>query len=98
MGENTLFALRETTPPADIPIHQMTANQVLDGLLDTTKNLSHWEARKARLLTRFAELREPSRAGTDIADGAPEEIAIELAMNPHTAAIQISQARDLVTR
>src|SRR5688572_16148177 len=76
----------------------MNASQVLNSLIDATKKLSYWEARKARLLARFAELRQPDRAGTDIADGAPEEIAAELAMNPHTAAIHISQARDLVTR
>jgi hypothetical protein len=74
MGENTLFALRETNPPANIPLDNMNANQVLDGLINADKNVSYWEARKARFLARFAELREPERAGTDIADGAPEEV------------------------
>ncbi|MBP2326368.1 hypothetical protein JOF56_006753 [Kibdelosporangium banguiense] len=98
MGENTLFALRDINPPVNIPINSMNANQVLDSLIDIDKARAFCDARKARLLARFAELREPERAGTDLADGAPEEVALELAMNPHTAAVHISRARDLVTR
>jgi hypothetical protein len=96
MGENTLFALRDTSPPADIPIETMTANQCLDGLIDAQENLAFWNAKNARLMARFAELRKEN--GSDLGEGAVEEIAIELAMNPHTAAIHLNQAHDLVTR
>jgi hypothetical protein len=96
MGENTLFALRDTSPLADIPIETMTANQCLDGLIDAQKNLAFWNAKNARLMARFAELRKED--GSDLGEGAAEEIAIELAMNPHTAAIHLNQAHDLVTR
>ncbi|MET0233642.1 MAG: DUF222 domain-containing protein, partial [Kibdelosporangium sp.] len=95
MCENTLFTLREKSPPADIPIDTMTVDEVLDGVIDAEKNRAYWDARKARYLARFAELRA---SGTGLVDGAPEEVAIELGMNPHTAAVQISQAHDLVTR
>jgi hypothetical protein len=40
MGENMLFALRDTSPPADIPIETMTANQCLDFLIHAEKNRS----------------------------------------------------------
>jgi hypothetical protein len=96
MSESVLFALRDTSPPADIPIETMTVNQCLDFLIHVEKNRSFWDALKARALARFAELRTVNGATLD--DGAPEEVAIELGMNPHTAAVQISQARDLVTR
>jgi hypothetical protein len=96
MGENTLFALRETNPPANIPIEIMTANQCLDGLIETQKKLAFWNARNARLMARFAELRHTD--GPTLDEGAPEEVAIELAMNHHTAAIHLNQAHDLVTR
>jgi hypothetical protein len=95
MGENTLFALRDTSPPANIPIETMTANQCLDVIINADKQRSHWEAIKARTLARFATIRQ-TKDGLE--EGTPEEIAIELAMNPHTAAIQLNQAHDLVTR
>jgi hypothetical protein len=97
MGENTLFALRDISPPADIPIETMTANQCLDFLIHADKNRSFWDALKARALARFADIRQ-SDTGTGLEEGAPEEVAIELGMNPHTAAIHLNQARDLVTR
>jgi hypothetical protein len=96
MGENMLFALRDISPPANIPIETMTANQCLDGLIGAQKNIAFWNARNARLMARFAELRKEN--GSDLAEGAAEEIAIELAMNPHTAATHLNQAHDLVTR
>jgi hypothetical protein len=95
MGENTLFALRDTSAPADIPIDTMTATQCLDLLAHADKQRAHWEAIKARALARFAVIR---RAGDGLEEGAPEEVAVELGMNPQTAAMQISQAYDLVTR
>jgi hypothetical protein len=61
----------------------------------TDKQRSRWEAVKARALARFAEIR---RAGDGLEEGAPEEVAVELAMNPQTAAVQLAQAHDLVTR
>jgi hypothetical protein len=96
MSESALFALRETNPPTDIPIEHMNANQCLDGLIDAQKKIAFWNATNARLMARFAELRKEE--GPDLVEGAPEEIAIELAMNPHTAAIHLNQAHDLVTR
>jgi hypothetical protein len=96
MGENMLFALRDVSPPADIPIETMTANQCLDGLIDAQRKMAFWNARNARLMARFAELRK--EGGPDLIEGAPEEVAIELGMNPHTAAIHLNQAHDLVTR
>jgi hypothetical protein len=93
--ENALFAVREISAPADIPIDTMTASQCLDVLVHADKQSARWEAVKARALTRFATLR---RAGDGLEEGASEEVAVELAMNPQTAAVQISQAHDLVTR
>jgi hypothetical protein len=74
----------------------MTATQCLDGLIETQKKIAFWTARNARLMARFAELRK--EGGPDLVEGAPEEVAIELGMNPHTAAIHLNQAHDLVTR
>jgi hypothetical protein len=95
MGENTLFALRDTNPPADIPIETMTANQCLDFLIHAEKKRSLWDALKARALARFATIRKTDNG---LEEGASEEVAIELGMNPHTAAIHLNQAHDLVTR
>jgi hypothetical protein len=58
MGENTLFALRDISPPADIPIETMTATQCLDFLIHADKNRSLWDALKARALARFANIRQ----------------------------------------
>jgi hypothetical protein len=51
MGENMLFALRETSPPADIPIETMTANQCLDFLIHAEKNRARWDTLKVHTAT-----------------------------------------------
>jgi hypothetical protein len=98
MSESLLFQVREVGPPVDIAIESMTDNQCLDVLINCEKMIAFYEARKARALARFADLRPPSRGGVAVADGAAEEVAVELAMNPVTAAVKISQSRDMVSR
>jgi hypothetical protein len=73
----------------------MTANQCLDFLIHAEEMRSLWDALKARALARFATI---CKTDTGLEEGAPEEVAIELGMNPHTAAIHLNQAHDLVTR
>ncbi|MET0237654.1 MAG: DUF222 domain-containing protein, partial [Kibdelosporangium sp.] len=98
MAVELLMNFRDTLPPADVPISGMTASQCLDVIADADRMKSFYEARIAQALTRFAELRPPSRQGMDLADGAREEVSMELGITPQAAETQIQQARKLVTR
>ncbi|WP_243727509.1 HNH endonuclease signature motif containing protein [Actinocrispum wychmicini] len=49
-------------------------------------------------MARFADLRQPNRPGIDLADGAREEVSLELGISPRTAATQVRRAKELVTR
>ncbi|MBP2330189.1 hypothetical protein JOF56_010574 [Kibdelosporangium banguiense] len=98
MTAELLMNFRDTNPPADIPISAMTASQCLDVIADADRMKSFYDARIAQALTRFAELRPPSRQGMDLADGAREEVSMELGITPQAADTQIQQARKLVTR
>jgi hypothetical protein len=98
MTAELLMNFRDTLPPVEIPISEMTASQCLDVIADADRMKSFYEARIAQALTRFAELRPPSRQGMDLADGAREEVSMELGITPQAADTQIQQARKLVTR
>jgi hypothetical protein len=98
MSETYLFPLRNIHPPADIPIDHMTDDQCLDVLVDAERVMAHQAARRVRAMARFAELRPPTRRVMDLADGAREEIAVELGMYPQTAHNQIAEARSMVAR
>jgi hypothetical protein len=76
----------------------MTADQCLDVIIDTEKTIARAHADRTRALARFAELRPPARPHAELADGAREEVAIEIGASPQAAAGLILQARDLVTR
>jgi hypothetical protein len=96
--EEFLLQFRDVLPPADIPIDSMSAAQCLDVIADAEKMTAHFDAQAALAMARFAELRPPSRRGVDLADGAREEVSMELGISPRAAASQIRQARELVTR
>lgn len=98
MSDEFLLQFRDVLPPADIPIETMSAAQCLDVIADAEKWISHCDARTAQALARFAELRPPNRPGIDVADGAREEVSMELGIASMTAAAEIRQARDLVDR
>jgi hypothetical protein len=98
MIQECVLAFRDILPPADIPVSEMTASQCLDVIVDADKMKSFYDARIAQALTRFAELRPPTRGGMELADGAREEVSLELGISPQAAATQILQARSLVTR
>lgn len=98
MTEEFLLQFRDVLPPADIPIEMMSAAQCLDVIAHAEKMIARCDARTAQALARFAELRPPTRAGTDLADGAREEVSMELGIAPRTAATEIRQARELVNR
>jgi hypothetical protein len=93
-----LTLLRTPHPPAAIPIPEMTADQCLDVIIDTEKTIARAHANRTRALARFADLRPPTRPQAELADGAREEVAIEIGTSPHAAAGLILHARDLVTR
>jgi hypothetical protein len=96
-----MFDLRSTqtpVPSVTIPIEKMTADQCLAVIAQADTMKSYYDSRKARALARFADLRRPTRWGTELADGAPEEVALELGVSPRTAASQILQARNMVSR
>lgn len=96
--EEFLLQFREVRPPADIPVESMSAGQCLDVIADADKMIAHYDAMAAQALARFAELRPPTRPGTELADGAREEVSVELGISPRAAATQIRQAKELVTR
>jgi hypothetical protein len=96
--EEFILQFRDVLPPADIPIPEMSASQCLDVIVDAEKMTSFYDAQTARALARFAELRPPTRPGMDLADGAREEVSMERAIAPQTAATQVRRARELVTR
>jgi hypothetical protein len=98
MSEIGLGVVGEVNSPTGIAIESMTDEQCLDALVDIEKMLAWYEARKVRVLARFAALRPPERAGISLADGAAEEVAAELAMNPVTASIKLSHAQDMTSR
>ncbi|MEV4314640.1 DUF222 domain-containing protein [Actinocrispum sp. NPDC049592] len=85
-------------PHAAIPIPEMTATQCLEVITHAQEVKSHYDAREAQALARFAELRQPTQRGSELAEGARDEVAMELGVSPHTAAAKILQARSLVTR
>src|SRR4051812_42314701 len=96
--EEVLLQFRDVKPPADIPIETMSAAQCLDVIADADRMIAHCDALTAHAMARFAELRPPTRPGVDLADGAREEISMELAISPRSAATKINQARVLATR
>lgn len=96
--EELLLQVREVNPPADIPIGTMTAAQCLDVITHADRMIARCGARSAQAMARFAELRPPNRPGVDLADGAREEVSMELGISPRTAATKINLARDLATR
>src|ERR1041384_2072265 len=98
MSESVLFSVREVKTPARVPVESMTDDQCLDLVVHGEKMRAYYDALKTRALARFAALRPPGRDGIAVADGAPEEVAVELGMNPVTAAVQISRAQDIVVR
>jgi Domain of unknown function (DUF222) len=98
MSESVLSLVEEVKSPVDVPIESMTDVQILDALVDMDKIHASNDARTARLLARFAELRPPAREGIAVADGAAEEVAAERGMNTTTAAIQMSLAHNMVSR
>jgi uncharacterized protein DUF222 len=76
----------------------MSASQCLDVIVDAEKTIARAEAEKARALARFAALRPATRRGAELADGAREEVAIEIGVSPQAAVSQILQAQRLVNR
>ncbi|GAB3879612.1 DUF222 domain-containing protein [Kibdelosporangium lantanae] len=96
--EEFLLQFREVKPPADIPIDTMTEAQCLDVIAEADRMIAHCGARTTQAMARFAELRPPMRPGIDLADGAREELSMELGISPRAAAIKINQARELATR
>jgi hypothetical protein len=95
-GAYSLF--RSPNPPVGIPITEMSASECLDGLVDVDKQIAALQARRLRILARFGELRPANRPGVTFADGAREEVSIEIGVSPDAALAQIAQAEDLVTR
>jgi hypothetical protein len=96
-----VFETRKTyapTPHADVPIAEMTAPQCLDVITHAQSMKSHYDAQEAQAMARFAELRQPTQRGSELAEGARDEVAMELGVSPQTAATRIRQARSLVTR
>jgi hypothetical protein len=96
-----MFETRKTCAPdphADIPLDEMTAQQCLAVITHAQDMKSHYDAREAQALARFAELRQPTQRGSELAEGARDEVAMELGVSPRSAASKILQARSLVTR
>jgi hypothetical protein len=93
-----LTLLRTPHPPAPIPITDMTADQCLDVITASEKTIAQAQGNRTRALARFAELRPPTRTYAELADGAREEVAVEVGISPQAAAVQLLQARDLATR
>ncbi|RSM84747.1 HNH endonuclease [Kibdelosporangium aridum] len=56
------------------------------------------DAEYIRALADYATDHQPTRKGASIADGAPEEIAVELNMSPNKATVDILLAQHMVTR
>ncbi|MFC5106404.1 DUF222 domain-containing protein [Kibdelosporangium philippinense] len=56
------------------------------------------DAKWIRTLAGYATENQPTRKGTTIADGAPEEMALRLNMSPNKAAAEIIFARDVMER
>jgi hypothetical protein len=98
MTTELLMNFRDILPPAEVPISEMAASQCLDVIADADRMKSFYEARIAQALARFAELRPPGRQGMALADGAREEVSMELGITPQAADTQIKQARTLVKR
>jgi len=98
IGEEFLLQFREVQPPADVPIETMSKAQCLDVIAEADRMIAQCDARSAQAMARFAELRPPNRPGVDLADGAREEVSMELAISPRSAATRINQARELATR
>ncbi|GAB3877165.1 hypothetical protein GCM10029964_025750 [Kibdelosporangium lantanae] len=96
-----MFDLHTPKTPAhtaDRPITEMTVEQCLDVINEADRMQSYYDSRKTAALARFAELSPPTRPGADIADGAQDEVAMEMGVSPHSAATQLLEARNLVTR
>jgi hypothetical protein len=70
----------------------------LDALVDVEKKLAAAQALRLQILARFGELRPANRPGVTFADGAREEVSVEIGISPSAALSQIAQAEDLVTR
>lgn len=85
-------------PHADIPVKELTAEQCLNVVTHAESIKSYYDSKKAAALARYAELRPPTRPGADLADGAGEEVAIEIGVTPQAAAAQILQAQSIVKR
>ncbi|ONI84239.1 hypothetical protein ALI144C_16385 [Actinosynnema sp. ALI-1.44] len=98
MCEQLNLPLRTIRQPADIPLADMTDDQVLDYIAYHHQARSTADAKLIRGFARFAELRQPRRTGIDLGDGAAEEVAMELSVSPNTAAAHLSQAKSLVAR
>jgi uncharacterized protein DUF222 len=91
----------ETSAPANqaaTPVAEMTTEQCLDVIVHAESMKAHYDAQKVQALARLAELRRPTRWGADLADGARDEVAIEIGVSPQSATTQILQAHSLVTR
>jgi len=83
---------------ADPQITEMTAEQCLNVINEADNMTSYYDSRKVAALARFAELHPATRPGADLADGAQDEVAMEMGVSPHSAATQLLEARDLVSR
>jgi hypothetical protein len=60
----------------------MTADQCLDVITESEKTIARAQGNRTRALARFAELRPPTRKYAELADGAREEVAIEVGISP----------------
>ncbi|TCO47350.1 uncharacterized protein DUF222 [Actinocrispum wychmicini] len=79
-------------------MEEMSASECLDVLTAAERVIAEAEAAKVRVLARFAVLRPPTRRHAELADGAREEVAIEIGISPQAAATQIMRAQRLATR
>ncbi|ALG12540.1 HNH endonuclease signature motif containing protein [Kibdelosporangium phytohabitans] len=85
-------------PPLNIPISDMTREQILGFLVDRHRRRSQLDGEIVQACARFAELTPPQRSGISIGDGAAEELALELSVSPLTAAKHLHEAQTLAIR
>lgn len=86
------------TPPPDIPLTDMNADEVLTYIAFHHLMRARSDAKLIRGFARFAELRQPRRSGTDVGDGAAEEVAMELSISTTRAAIRLAQSKAIAHR
>src|SRR5262245_60847405 len=98
MSEQLAVQFREIKPPPNIPVTCMSREETLDYISDRYRQRSRLDAELIHGLAHFANLTPPQRTGTDLGDGAAEELALELSLSPNTTAKHLAEAQEMMIR